>query len=160
MENLAKTQLDGPVSIQTATWRDITAVRRLEQVCFPKDFWPLLDIIGVLTLPNVVRLKAEINGDIVGFIAGDIRRSLNIAWIATVGVLPEYRGIGIGQALLTACESRLQVPTVRLSVRASNHPAIELYQKLDYQQIGVWPSYYQDGEEALVFEKNLSHRLA
>lgn len=145
-----------PVSIRNASWRDINTVRRLEQICFPRDAWPLLDIVGVLTLPNVVRLKAELNGDIVGFIAVDIRNSQNLAWIATVGVLPEYRGRGIGKTLLTACEARTSVSSLRLNVRPSNLPAIRLYRHLDYQQIGVWPRYYQDGEDALIFEKKLS----
>ena len=79
-------------------------LRQLESVCFPKDAWPLLDMLGVLTLPNVVRLKAVVGEQMVGFIAGDIRRVENVAWIATIGVLPEYRRRGIGTALLQACE--------------------------------------------------------
>ena len=106
--------------IETATWRDLNALRHLEQVCFPQDAWPLWDLIGILTLPNVVRLRAAIDGKMVGFIAGDIRPSENLAWIATVGVLTEYRRQGIGEALVLACEQRLRVAEVRLSVRVGN----------------------------------------
>ncbi|HEX7976180.1 MAG TPA: GNAT family N-acetyltransferase [Anaerolineales bacterium] len=142
--------------IEQANWRDLNPLRHIEQVCFPKDAWPLWDLIGVLTLPNVVRLKAMVDGQMAGFIAGDIRTSQHMAWIATVGVLPEYRGRGIGEALMRACEGSLTVPTVRLNVRISNQPAIRLYLNLGYQKVGVWPGYYQDGEEALVMEKRLS----
>lgn len=144
-----------PAQIQQATWRDLFTVRQLEHVCFPKDAWPLLDIIGVLTLPSVTRLKAVANGQIVGFIAVDIRRSQNQAWVATVGVLPTHQRRGIGGALLQASESGLSVGSMRLSVRASNRPAISLYEHYGYQQVGIWPRYYQDGEDALVFEKRL-----
>jgi len=142
--------------IETATWRDLNALRHLEQVCFPQDAWPLWDLIGILTLPNVVRLRAAIDGKMIGFIAGDIRPSENLAWIATVGVLPEYRRQGIGEALVLACEQRLQVSEVRLSVRVSNLEAIHLYVRLGYQKDGYWPAYYQDGEDALVMQKPLN----
>ena len=141
--------------ILPATWRDLNTLRQVERVCFPKDAWPIWDLIGVLTLPNVVRLKAVVNDQMVGFIAADIRPSQHMAWIATIGVLPEHRGRGIGTALLEACEQELQVEAIRLNVRLSNHTAIRLYKSLRYQQVGRWPHYYADGEDALIMEKEL-----
>jgi len=141
--------------IELATWRDMNSVRRLEKACFPKDAWPLLDLIGVLTLPNVVRLKAVRDGEVVGFIAGDIRPAKRLAWIATLAILPGFRGLGIARALLSACESQLKVPRVRLNVRASNRTAIKLYLNAGYQHVGIWPAYYTDREDALVMEKGL-----
>ena len=142
-------------TIEPATWRDVSALRSLEQVCFPLDAWPLWDLIGVLTLPNVVRLKAVSGEHMVGFIAGDLRPSEKMAWIAIIGVLPEYRGQGIGAALLEACEKQLNQPRVRLNVRMSNQTAIRLYQRRQYYQVGIWPRYYHDGEDALILEKQL-----
>ncbi|MBN2549884.1 MAG: GNAT family N-acetyltransferase [Anaerolineales bacterium] len=141
------------VVIEQASWRDLNILRRLEQACFPKDAWPLWDLIGVLTLPNVVRLKAVIEGSMVGFIAADVRPSEHIAWIATIGVFPEHQSKGTGRALLLACEAQLVVPTIRLSVRASNLAAIQLYLSEGYRKIDVWYGYYQDGEDGLVMEK-------
>ena len=149
--------------IQPATWRDLNSLRYLEHLCFLKDAWPLLDLVGVLTLPSVVRLKAEMDEQadgqahrlMVGFIAGDIRSSQQMAWIATIGVLPDYRGRGIGRRLLEACEALIHEPQIRLCVRASNQAAIQLYLNSAYQRAGIWPNYYQDGEEALVMEKKL-----
>jgi ribosomal-protein-alanine N-acetyltransferase len=106
------------------------SLRHLEQVCFPKDAWPLLDVVGVLTLPSVVRLKALVGGEFAGFVAGDVRRSQKEAWIATIAVLPEFRGRGVGRSLLRVCESQLDVPLVRLCVRASNEPAVRLCQEV------------------------------
>lgn len=147
---------DVEVEIVQANWRDLNALRTVEKICFPKDAWPLWDLIGVLTLPEVVRLKAVVNGQMVGFIAGDVRPSKQLALIATIGVLPEYRGQGIGGALLQACEDEITVPIIRLNVRVSNAPAIRLYRSFGYEQVGVWPGYYQDGEDALVMEKRRS----
>lgn len=145
------------VLIEPATWRDLNALRHLEKVCFPQDAWPLWDLVGVLTFPNIVRLRALIYGQMIGFIASELRPSERLAWIATIGVLPEYRGRGIGRVLLQACEQRLDVPRVRLNVRLSNQVAIQLYQTSGYERAGLWPAYYQDGEDALIMEKLLGN---
>lgn len=142
------------ISLEIASWRDLNGLRQLEQACFPRDAWPLLDLIGVLITPGVVRLKAvNAAGEMIGFIAGDDHLKDGLAWIATLGVLPAYRRQGIAQALLQACEERLQGRRIRLNVRLSNHEAIRLYERNGYQRIGLWEKYYQDGEHALVMEK-------
>jgi ribosomal-protein-alanine N-acetyltransferase len=145
-----------PAIIYPATWRDLNALRHLEKICFPKDAWPLLDLVGVLTMSNVIRYKAVIGDQMVGFIAGDVSESENLAWVATLAVLPEARGRGIGRALLQACEARLQVSQVKLNVRVSNSTAIGLYESEGYLRAGFWPGYYTDGEDALVMEKYLN----
>src|ERR1043165_2483756 len=59
------------MEIQAANLRDLGSLRRLEQVCFEKDAWPLLDLIAVLSWPEVIKLKAVENGEMIGFVAGD-----------------------------------------------------------------------------------------
>jgi ribosomal protein S18 acetylase RimI-like enzyme len=141
------------VKVEQASLRDLLPLRTLERVCFPKDSWPLLDLLGVLTMPNLVRLKAVLSGEMVGFIAGDIRRQEGLSWIATFCVAPQYQRRGIGKALLEACEQQLPMPVIRLSVRASNQVAILLYFNRGYVKVGEWPRYYNDGEAAIIMEK-------
>jgi ribosomal-protein-alanine N-acetyltransferase len=117
------------------------------------DAWPLLDLMAVLTFPDVIRLKAVVDGKMVGFIAGDPRRSEGMAWIATLGVLPEYRRQGIARQLLLACEKKLNSSRLRLCVRLDNAPAIRLYEQEGYLHVGTWSKYYNDGGDALVMEK-------
>jgi ribosomal protein S18 acetylase RimI-like enzyme len=107
----------------------------------------------VLTFPNVIRLKADHAGRMIGFIAGDIREHEKVSWIATIGVLPEYRGQGLGAQLLEACEKLLPSPSIKLCVRATNETAIRMYRKFGYDITGTWQRYYQDGEDALVMGK-------
>jgi ribosomal-protein-alanine N-acetyltransferase len=145
-----------PYTIHPASWLDLAAVRQVEQVCFPKDAWPIWDMVAVLTLPDIVRLKALVGNRLVGFIAGDIRRIERLGWITTLAVLPAYRRKGIAQALLETCEQKINLPRVRLCVRRSNSAAIALYQQAGYRQAGVWPAYYHDGEDALVLEKRVA----
>ena len=141
------------MEILPSSIRDLGSLRRVEQACFPKDAWPLLDLIAVLTWPDVVRLKAVEDNQMVGFIAGDPRSTGDMAWIATVGVLPAYQRRGIGRALLRACEAKLTQPQIRLCVRVSNEGAIAMYKQEGYIAADIWREYYNDKENALVMEK-------
>jgi ribosomal protein S18 acetylase RimI-like enzyme len=153
MNTILQAQSDTGVAIEPASLHDLGALRHLEQICFPKDAWPLLDLVSVLTFRGVIRLKAVSEKQMIGFIAGDVKRMEGVAWIATVGVLPEFRGRGIGSALLQACEAQIPVSRIRLCVRPSNDVAIRLYERFGYTKVGEWTKYYQDGEPALVMEK-------
>jgi len=141
------------MEIVSATLRDLNTLRKLEQMSFEKDAWPLFDLIAVLTFPDVVRLKAVEDHQMVGFVAGDPRPSQGFSWIATIAVHPDYQRRGIGRALLRACEMQLRTPRMRLSVRASNQLAIALYEQEGYRTMDIWKAYYNDGENALVMEK-------
>jgi ribosomal protein S18 acetylase RimI-like enzyme len=153
MNSTLDAQSDTSILIEPASLRDINTLRHIEQVCFPKDAWPLLDLISVLTFPGVVRYKAVRDKQMVGFIAGDVRRMEGVAWIATIAVLPEYQGQGIGAALLEACEAHIPLNRIRLCVRPTNDVALRLYERFGYVNVGEWTKYYQDGETALVMEK-------
>ena len=143
------------MEIQPASLRDLGSLRRLENVCFEKDAWSVFDLVAVLSWSEVIRLKAVIDGEMIGFVAGDPRPAQNTGWIATIGVDPRYQGRGIGTALLRACEERMSFPRVRLTVRISNDKAISLYKKEGYRTIDIWKRYYNDGEDGLVMEKIL-----
>lgn len=143
------------MEIQVASLRDLGALRRLEHACFEKDAWSIFDLVAVLTWSEVVRLKAVLDNEMIGFVAGDPRPAQNAGWIATIGVDPRYQGRGIGRTLLRACEARMKFPLVKLTVRISNERAISLYQKEGYQTVDIWKRYYSDGEDGLVMEKLL-----
>lgn len=146
---------NGAFEIVPAGLLDLNAVRQLEDLSFDQDAWPLIEMIGVLSLPSIERWKATIGAKLVGFVAADIRCRQDLAWIATIAVHPDHRGLGIGDALMQKVEERVNMPTMRLSVRASNLKARRLYQRRGYEQIDVWPKYYIGGEDAIVMEKKL-----
>ena len=145
------------MNIQTASLRDLGALRKLEQAIFERDAWSLLDLMAVLTWPEVIRLKAVQDGEMVGFVASDPRPSQDLAWIATIGVDPRYQHRGIGRALLRACEDQMKFSRARLTVRMSNDNAIALYEQEGYRTVDIWKAYYNDGEDGLVMEKILHH---
>jgi len=129
----------------------------MEKACFPQDAWPLFDLIAVLSFAGVVRLKAVENHQMVGFIAGDPRPHEELSWVATLSVLPEHRGKGIGRALLEACEAQLPTERVRLCVRQSNSEAMRLYANAGYYLVDHWRNYYTGGEDAAIMEKIRPH---
>lgn len=142
-----------PPEIVKAGIRDLAALRRLERVCFALDAWPLIDQAAVLLLPGIVRLKAVLNGMMIGFIAADLQRLKHVGWIVTLGVLPDYQRRGIARALLRACMDMMDVPSIRLSVRKSNYAALRLYAQEGFRVVDTWQNYYTGGEDALVLEK-------
>jgi len=140
--------------IEKAKINDLGPLRKLEKECFPLDAWPLIDLITMLLLPGVVRLKAVVDGGMVGFIATDMRRSQNVGWIVTLGVLPAYQRRGIARTLLLACMEHVNVACFRLSVRRSNTAALRLYTQQGFRIVDTWSRYYNGGEDALVLEKH------
>ena len=142
--------------ILAATWRDLRPIATLEKLCFGKDSWPWVEILAALTLPGTIRLKAEQAGAIIGFVIGDRRARKDLGWVASIGVHPSHRRRGLGRRLLDACEQKLGTKRVRLSLRRSNEQALALYRLVGYSQVGVWPEYYRDGEDALVMERVFS----
>lgn len=140
-------------TIRSASIIDVGSLQKLERACFEQDAWSLFDLLAVLSFPDVVRLKAVIGNQMVGFIAGDPRPPEKLAWIATLGVLPNFQNQGIGFALLEYCEKELAVPRIRLCVRPTNQSAMMLYSRAGYQVIDRWNGYYSDKGDALVMEK-------
>lgn len=153
MNNLRSKQQQ--ITLSPASLWDLSAIRAIERVAFPQDAWPLLEMVGVLTFPSVERWKAEDGARLAGFVAADIRKSQNLAWIVTIAVAPDYRRQGLGNRLLEKVEGLVGMKTMRLSVRANNRAAIQLYQRRGYEQIDVWPKYYSGKEDAVVMEKVL-----
>jgi ribosomal-protein-alanine N-acetyltransferase len=141
------------INIETASLKDLNNLRELERICFPIDNWPLLDLIGVLTMPGIIRIKATFIDNFVGFIAGNINNRESTGWITTIAVLPEFQNRGIAQSLLAECENRMNVAKIKLTVRKSNSKAIHLYETHGYFIHEVWKSYYIDGEDAILFQK-------
>ena len=132
--------------------RDLPGVWALEQACFGRDAWSVVDIFFALLTPTV-RLKAVAGERLVGLVVGEAHAREGYAWIATIGVHPDFRRRGIGARLLAQAEARLATPVIKLTVRQSNAPAIALYQKFGYSSTNVWERYYAGGEAGVVMEK-------
>ncbi len=86
-------------------------------------------------------LVAEVDGRVIGGANASRGRHSKNAHSAELGVsvLREYRGLGIGQALMEAIIAwgrELGLAKIRLGVFATNAPAIGLYEKLGFREEG------------------------
>lgn len=76
------------------------------------------------------------------------------AHINNLAVLPELRGRGLGTQLLEAViaeAAHIGATALTLEVRASNQPALRLYQSAGFKEEGVRKSYYtKPVEDALI----------
>ena len=64
-------------------------------------------------------------------------------YVTNVAVLPEYRGQGIAQALIKE-QMKNDMSFITLEVRESNAPAINLYTKMGFVNVGIRPDFYSD----------------
>lgn len=75
--------------------------------------------------------------------------------ITFLAVHPDYRQQGIAQKLIEHIYVELQemdVETIQLEVRASNVPAISLYKKCGFVEVGRRPRYYGGTEDAILMD--------
>lgn len=97
-------------------------------------------------------LQAEESADLLGL--GCLWAILDEAHITILTIDPGYQRQGLGQVMLyallvSAWQRKLAWAT--LEVRVSNQPAVSLYRKFGFQDVGRRRRYYQDtGEDALI----------
>ncbi|ABK14185.1 MAG: GNAT family N-acetyltransferase [Methanothrix sp.] len=102
-------------------------------------------------------LVAEIDGKVVGVAIGFKPTPFEgrVFWLA---VRQAYQGHGIGRSLLSAILrifSRLGALSATLEVRIGNRRAQKLYASMGFVVDNVIPTYYSDGEAALIMRKVL-----
>ena len=129
-------------------------IAQLEKLCF-SDAWSENSIRSELSNKLSLWLVA-VDGDRV---AGYIGSQTVLGWadMMNLCVSPDYRRQGIGEKLTLELERQLrenQVECLTLEVRVSNTPAITLYEKLGFKQVGKRPRYYEKPrEDALILRK-------
>ena len=132
----------------------VSQIAQLEKLCF-SDAWSENSIRSELSNKLSLWLVA-VDGDRV---AGYIGSQTVLGWadMMNLCVSPDYRRQGIGEKLTLELERQLrenQVECLTLEVRVSNTPAITLYEKLGFKQVGKRPRYYEKPrEDALILRK-------
>ena len=134
----------------------VAPIAELEKLCF-SDPWSENSIAYELTSRLSYWLVAEEDGEVLGYIGS--QSVLGESDMMNVAVHPDHRRKGIAEALILALSEELKLRNntcLTLEVRASNTPAITLYEKLDFQQVGRRPNYYRNPkEDALILRTAL-----
>ena len=147
--------------IATINRTDLETILAIEQLSFQWP-WGRISFEGELSCQNACNFavrsaEADKEPQIVAY--AFIRRVADELHILKIAVTPARRGHGIATWLLNRCftvGARQGAGSVYLEVRPSNIPAVELYEKLGFNEIGRRLKYYVDSkEDALVMMKDL-----
>lgn len=110
------------------------------------DFWNYNILKEELESSNSKYIIAKTNdGEIIGF-AG-IKIILDSADIMNIVVKKSWRNQGVGNLLLSNLISICKISnlsSLSLEVNEDNLPAIHLYEKVGFKQVGLRKNYYQD----------------
>lgn len=132
----------------------VAQVAELERLCFSAP-WSENAVRGELTNPLSLWIVAVDGDTVAGYIGS--QSVMGEADMMNVAVSPSYRRQGIAEKLVVFLVENLtaqKVSSLTLEVRASNEPAIALYEKLSFVQVGRRPNYYtKPREDALILRK-------
>ena len=133
----------------------VSAVAELEKICFGADAWSERSVDSELTNPLSLWLVAMDGDRLAGYVGS--QTVIDESDMMNVAVHPDFRRRGIAEALINELVTGLQEKGSRcltLEVRASNEPAIGLYEKLGFEQAGRRKNYYRNPrEDALILRK-------
>ena len=121
------------------------AIAALERVCFPADPWPE-DLTERWLGRYTVALGED--GAVIGYLV--LSSVLDEGSVDNVAVAPEARRRGVADALVTDAVRRAkerELSFLTLEVRASNDPAIRLYEKHGFREVGRRKNYYEKPRE-------------
>ena len=135
----------------------VQAVAQLEKVCF-SDPWSENSIASEVKNPLSLWVVAMDGQTLVGYVGS--QTVLGWADMMNLAVAPQYRRRGIGEELVKQLIDRLlknDVSCLTLEVRVSNTPAVALYEKLGFVEVGCRPNYYHNPrEDALILRKEFA----
>jgi ribosomal protein S18 acetylase RimI-like enzyme len=147
------------IDIRPATRADLAALLKLEQSVFTTDRLSRQSMRRLLQSPTATVLVAETDGCVAGAAVLLFRPRSTVARLYSIGVVPEMARRGVAAALLAAIEAAGIVGRcrcIRLEVHATNAAAIARYRKSGYREFERRRAYYEDGGDAIRFEKPLS----
>ena len=142
------------MEIMNMTDVHVASIAELEKLCF-SDPWSENSVASELKNPLSLWLVAMEEDRLAGYIGSQSVEGE--ADVMNVAVHPDFRRQGIAELLCNALVNHLrqnQIHCLTLEVRASNAPAIALYEKLDFVLVGRRPNYYRHPkEDALIMRK-------
>jgi ribosomal-protein-alanine N-acetyltransferase len=118
--------------------------------------WPLKVFKKALNNKRIIAKNILKNNKVIAYIF--MSQVVDEAELLNISVSQDYQRLGLATQLLNECEKELKLKNIHklfLEVRKSNSFAINLYKKLNFKQYSIRKKYYSNGEDALLFTKNL-----
>ena len=140
--------------LETMNAAHVAQIAALEKICF-SDPWSERSIASELDNKLAFWLVATEGKTVAGYIGS--QTVMEETDMMNVAVHPDFRRQGIAEALVSGLVEHLKAMgshCLTLEVRASNAPAIALYEKLGFAEIGRRKNYYRNPrEDALILRK-------
>ena len=133
--------------LETMHAAHVAQIAQLEKICF-SDPWSERSIASELDNNLAFWLVAVEGETVAGYIGS--QTVMEETDMMNVAVHPDFRRQGIAEALANGLVGHLKAMGSRcltLEVRASNAPAIALYEKLGFTEIGRRKNYYRNHRE-------------
>ena len=132
----------------------VAPIAKLEKQFFSAP-WDENSVRSEITNPLALWLVAVENGEVLGYIGS--QTVLQESDMMNVAVDEKHRRRGIARLLVEELIRRLDAYQLTLEVRASNAPAISLYESMGFVQVGLRKNYYRSPrEDALILRKEWS----
>ena len=122
--------------------KHVPQIKEIEKQCFSVP-WTDEQLRAQLPDKMHVFIVAESGEKVLGYVGKMF--VLDEGYISNVAVAPEYRRMGIADALISELLRRaneLELSFVTLEVRESNAPARALYEKNGFSDVGLRKNYY------------------
>lgn len=120
--------------------RHLAALAEIEKACFHA---PWSEAMLREELGKGIFLVAERDGQAIGYVG--CQTVLDEGYITNVAVSPDCRRQGVGRALIAELVQRARaqgLSFVTLEARASNAPAIAVYEGAGFVRVGVRKNFY------------------
>lgn len=146
------------MQLRKGTVEDLDAILKIERSVFSSDFFNRRQFRYLMTKAKTVFIVICDDRGVAGYSILFTPSHLRHSRVYNIAVSNEARGKGYGKALLQRMEKdsrNLSYSAIRLEVRRDNRPAISLYEQFGYRGIGEKPDYYEDGQDALIYQKQL-----
>ncbi|XQY93813.1 ribosomal protein S18-alanine N-acetyltransferase [Metabacillus sp. HB246100] len=136
---------------------DLDQVHEIEQLSFTVP-WSKESLLYEIEQNLFAKyMVVELEGKVVGYCG--VWVIMEDAQITNIAVHPDFRGMKIGEALLTFAiqlSKEMNAKRLSLEVRVTNYIAQSLYKKLGFTVGGIRKRYYTDNQEdALVMWVNV-----
>lgn len=137
---------------------DLPELLRLEAASFSGDRLSRRSLRRLLRSSTALCLVVDGEEGLAGYALWLYRRNSAQVRLYSIAVDEQSQGRGVGASLLAAGEAQSTergCSRMSLEVKTHNHSAVHLYRKLGFEEVGVWPCYYEDGTDALRLVKEL-----